>query len=135
MLVAGGDAPTAPERRRTEIFDPGAGTWALAGDMAVDRGIASGTLLADGRVLAAGGNAVSTAELFDPATGLWSPTGPLSGERYYHSATLLPSGKVIVAGGYWASEPRHDRGLRPRRPGSGRPGRRSPPRGGGTRPR
>jgi hypothetical protein len=104
VLVTGGDAPSAPERRRTEIYDPGAGTWSLAGDMAVDRGIASGTLLPDGRVLAAGGNAVSTAEVFDPATSLWSPTGPLAGPRYYHSATLLPSGKVIVAGGYWGTE-------------------------------
>ncbi len=100
VLVAAGDAIVA-DLKKTEIFDPATGLWTPAGDLTVARGdLASGTLLPDGRVLAAGGNGPSSSELFDPATGLWSPTGPLAGPRSYHSATLLPSGKVVVVGGF-----------------------------------
>ncbi len=63
------------------------------------------TLLADGRVLVAGGNSSTdgisaSAELFDPATGSWSLTTPMPTARYYHTATLLADGRVLVAGGY-----------------------------------
>jgi hypothetical protein len=76
------------------------------GDMAVERSCQSSTLLANGKVLIAGGmiregNYSSNAELYDPATGRFSPTGSMSVGRACHTATLLPSGKVlIVAGSY-----------------------------------
>src|SRR5215471_15230103 len=61
------------------------------------------TLLADGRVLVAGGfgnvDPLATAELYDQSTGVWSRTGSLVVGRSGHTATLLSNGKVLVAGG------------------------------------
>jgi len=60
-------------------------------------------LLANGKVLVAGGNfgngTVTSAELYDPATGTWTFTGSLNTAREEHTATLLPGGKVLVAAG------------------------------------
>jgi hypothetical protein len=67
--------------------------------MSVGRIGHTATLLDDGRVLVAGGDASGTAELFDPATETWTGTGALMTPRMGHSATLLPTGKVLVAGG------------------------------------
>src|ERR671934_257736 len=62
------------------------------------------SLLADGRVLIAGGgdgnaNFFKTGELFDPATQSFTATGNLSEARADATATLLPNGKVLIAGG------------------------------------
>ena len=67
----------------------------------------SATLLADGRVLVAGGEAaplapaqfLSSAELYDPVTGSFSATGSLAGASYQHFAVLLGNGKVLLAAG------------------------------------
>src|SRR5262245_32297563 len=60
------------------------------------------TLLANGKVLVAGGaqpQSATSAELYDPATDTWTVTGALRAAHYGHTATLLPNGKVLVAGG------------------------------------
>src|SRR5216683_771340 len=66
------------------------------------------TLLANGKVLVAGGcnflgscfaGAQSSAELYDPATGTFGATGSLGTARGGHTATLLQNGKVLIAGG------------------------------------
>jgi hypothetical protein len=63
----------------------------------------SATLLADGRVLVAGGgrgdSPLRTAEIYDPFTGQWTPTANLLDARTFHTATLLPDGRVLVVGG------------------------------------
>jgi hypothetical protein len=80
-------------------------SWTATGSMGMARGGFSATLLPDGKVLAAGGDAMvegvdtASAELYDPATGTWSATGSMATARAGHSATLLPDGKVLVAGG------------------------------------
>lgn len=64
------------------------------------------TLLADGRVLIAGGgdlhaSAINLAEIYDPSTDRFEPAGSglMSAPRTYHTATLLKDGRVLVAGG------------------------------------
>ncbi len=79
------------------------GTWTLTGDLTSPRHGGTATLLHDGRVVLAGGDAgvaVDRVELYDPATGTWRATGPLVTGRTAHSATLLPDGRVLVVGGY-----------------------------------
>ena len=67
-------------------------------------------MLADGRVLAVGGEATSDqtqvttgvlqSEIWDPATETWSVAASMSAARNYHStAVLQPDGTVLVAGG------------------------------------
>lgn len=68
------------------------------------RAFDTATLLADGRVLVAGGeddnNATSaTAETYDPATGKFAKTGSMSTPRKNAAATVLADGRVLVAGG------------------------------------
>jgi hypothetical protein len=59
------------------------------------------TLLADGRVLIAGGApGLDSAELFDPKTGKFTNTaGPMTSGRYRQTATRLQNGSVLIAGG------------------------------------
>ena len=69
------------------------------------------TVLADGAVLATGGNSsgaslvdlddgVYPAELWNPATGRWQTLAAMQVTRQYHStALLLPDGRVLSAGG------------------------------------
>ncbi len=69
------------------------------------------TILADGSVLATGGNTDGTryvsatggtkvVERWDPASGRWDVMNPMFADRQYHSvAMLLPDGRVLSAGG------------------------------------
>ena len=76
------------------------------GSLAFGHVNAPATLLADGRVVIAGGDGadfnspIADAELYNPASGTWSTTGSLNAARNYHKATLLADGKVLVAGGF-----------------------------------
>jgi len=75
-----------------------------SGALNVGRGDHTATLLADGRVLVAGGrdssnNYISFGELYDPVAGTWTLTAPMSNPRAGHTATRLPNGKVLVNGG------------------------------------
>src|SRR5204863_296801 len=61
------------------------------------------TVLADGRVLIAGGNdngPLASARLYDPKADAWSDAASMSFARHGHAAVLLHSGKVLVAGGF-----------------------------------
>ena len=87
------------------VVDPG---WAVTGNLNHARALHTATLLANGKVLVAGGQgsslALRSAELYDPATGVWTFTGRLNFTRIGHTATLLPDGKVLVAGGHGGAD-------------------------------
>jgi hypothetical protein len=73
-------------------------SWTSTGDLATDRRYHEAVRLADGRVLAAGGE-TDTVEIFDPGTGTWSTTAPMTVHRIEFGMVLLPDGRVMVAGG------------------------------------
>src|SRR5262245_13413865 len=91
----------------TFVFEPVAlaridPSWVPTVSLNIARVEHTATLLANGKVLVAGGanrGLLNSAELYDPASGTWSATGSLTTARFGHTATLLPDGKVLVAGG------------------------------------
>jgi len=113
VLVVGGFGDTsncqgvgAQAQNTAELYNPGAGSFSATGNMSVPRGGHTATLLADGKVLIAGGGnqgvggaGSATAELYDPSTGAFTQTGSMAVARFRHTATLLKDGKVLIAGG------------------------------------
>ena len=75
--------------------------------MLTPRRIHTATLLANGKVLVAGGfgrgGTLASAELYDPASGTFTPTGSMTNAQSWHTATLLHNGKVLIAGGLIAT--------------------------------
>ena len=114
-LVAGGGSSS----KSAVVIDtnggtpPGTGTPQVTAtsSMAFGRRQHNLTLLADGSVLATGGNStgaslidmnggVYNAERWDPATGQWTTLAAQAVTRQYHStALLLPDGRVLSSGG------------------------------------
>ena len=105
VLVAGGapDNLQSNSLSSVEVYNPDIGTWTTDNPMSSARQAHTATLLADGRVLVAGGFNVgyftSSAEIYDPASGTWTATGELGAARGVHTATLRPDGKVLAVGG------------------------------------
>jgi N-acetylneuraminic acid mutarotase len=81
--------------------------WSTVKDMTEARGEHTATLLADGRVLVAGGEeangALCRAAVYDPATDTWTSTSNLAAGRFGHTATLLANGRVLITGGKGSS--------------------------------
>ncbi|WP_437573860.1 kelch repeat-containing protein [Sorangium sp. So ce887] len=89
----------------TELYDPTTNVWTAGAPFANARAFHTATLLANGKVLIAGGTTGNSAldattEIYTPSTNKWKASGSMSVSRYRHQATLLPSGKVIVEGGF-----------------------------------
>jgi hypothetical protein len=110
-LPSGTGAPSpTPGASASPSEPPGTATPqpSPTGPMAVGRQIQTATLLADGRVLVAGGygnrdEALASAELYDLVANAFSVTGSLADARGSHTATLLADGSVLIAGGGPAS--------------------------------
>jgi hypothetical protein len=106
VLIAGGSGGSAiGELATAEVFDPSTATFApTAGQMGDAREGAAAALLADGRVLIAGGSdgaaVLDSAETFDPSSGTFTTlAGHMHVARQGSVASLLPDGKVLIAGG------------------------------------
>jgi hypothetical protein len=109
ILVAGGGASTK-DARVVDVNGPAPQVSATA-PMAYGRRQHNLTVLADGTVLATGGNSsgaslvdlnagVYAAEQWNPATGQWRTLASMQITRQYHStALLLPDGRVLSSGG------------------------------------
>lgn len=109
ILVAGGGNSTTDAR----VIDLNGATPQVSATAPMTHGRRQHnlTVLADGTVLATGGNSsgaqlvdldggVYPAELWDPGTGQWQELAAMQVTRQYHStALLLPDGRVLSAGG------------------------------------
>ena len=94
--------------RSAELSDPAAGAWHQAAPTAIARYAHTATLLADGRVLVAGGTTsgfttLNSAEIYNPAGDTWTPAASMNNGRTGHIATRLADGRVLVAGGAGAT--------------------------------
>lgn len=117
IVVGGSDYGGSPGVDATvEIWDPASGRWSFGRGLGAPRVSHTATLLADGRVLVAGGMngaelgslwslpdgaaaGLSAFEVWDPATSLWTSGGEMVVGRFDHSAILLADGRVLIAGG------------------------------------
>lgn len=121
VLLFGGRRPTNPtnatDTDASQLYDPVGDAWTSCmvettamsncpGPLVHARYRNSATVLADGRVLAAGGVRAdgvvthSSAELYDPNRGIWTDTGRMGQARAFQVAARLPNGRVLVAGGF-----------------------------------
>jgi hypothetical protein len=103
VLVAGGGADNTPSDS-AEVFNPQTATFSPVGAMTAARTMHAAVLLANGKVLIAGGQSsdadfLQTAELFDPARATFAATGSMHNLHVGAMATVLESGFALIAGG------------------------------------
>jgi hypothetical protein len=113
VLIAGGSCCTIyPNTYPTtaELYDPLTGNFTRAGDMVNGRENHTATLLSNGKVLIAGGEAndtwVTAAEVYDPATGTFSAVGgteAISEVQGIWGLTCCPMARCLALGCF--SEP------------------------------
>ena len=111
-LLFAGTCMLAASALAQPVNPPVTRVWVPTGDMKIARGGHTATLLKDGKVLVAGGNAtvpcysygqcivaLDSAELYDPATGTWRQVASMHVPRQGQTASLLGNGQVLVIGG------------------------------------
>jgi hypothetical protein len=115
ILYSGGASAvltTEPAQNTTAVLDTTVAkpTWQQTAPMLYPRIYHTLTMLANGQVLAVGGESTSNqqvittgvlpTEIWNPASETWSAAAPIATARNYHStAVLMPDGRVLVAGG------------------------------------
>ena len=112
VLLAGGfvnsvwDYGGSTSSNGAGLYDLATGQFSVTGNMMASRGDHTATLLANGKILIAGGadlgptgTGFASAELYDPGTASFTQTGSMVVGRLLHTATLLQNGKVLIVGG------------------------------------
>lgn len=109
VLIAGGRVPnpgtfTFTFLATSEIYHPDTDDFTSTGPMNSPRSIQTATLLANGKVLIAGGfndnnSSQATSELYDPGTQTFTVTGSMHNKRGAHTANRLANGNVLISGG------------------------------------
>jgi hypothetical protein len=109
VLVAGGlgGSTGSVSVATAERFDPTTGRWREVGPLSQARTGASAAMLANGRVLIAGGesvdqgvrNSLDSGELFDLTTSAWLPAGLMACPRSGLAAVTLADGSVLEVAG------------------------------------
>jgi N-acetylneuraminic acid mutarotase len=114
LVVGGNDGDTCTCTTfvsSVDLYNPTTNSFIATSALLTARYAHTATVLANGKMLVAGGfggptstiqsggAALAAAELYDPTTGTWTATGSMNNARMNHTATLLPSGRVLVAGG------------------------------------
>jgi len=112
VLISGGGDSLAS----SVLFDLASGETGAGAPMLHGRRQHNLTILADGSVLASGGNSsgvefvdqsarVAPTEIWLPETNTWHETADLPSDRQYHSvALLLADGRVLTAGGGYCGD-------------------------------
>ena len=109
-MIVGGSASslTGAPLATAELYNPNSETFSAIGNTNTAHASHTATLLADGKVVVAGGsnlppntrNSITVvAELYDPATNTFAHTGAMQAPREFHQAVRLANGEVLVAGG------------------------------------
>jgi hypothetical protein len=107
VLIAGGSATSFSIRGDAVLYNPTTNTFStLPSQMSTSREFATATLLANGKVLIAGGldglqdNPVTqTTDIFDPTTNSFTAGPNMSSAREHAAAVALSNGLVLIAGG------------------------------------
>jgi hypothetical protein len=110
VLVTGGLSAYPEEGQVTadaEIYDVQTGAWRKTASMHTARRAHGAVLLADGRVLVAGGSTggfgasrhTDSVEIYDPKTETWADAAPLRDGRWGPTIDSLRDGRVLVTGG------------------------------------
>jgi hypothetical protein len=112
VLLAGGfinsvwDYGASASDNGAGLYDSATGVLSGTGNMSANRADHTATLLANGKVLIAGGadqdqseTGLASAELYDPSAGTFTQTGSMAVGRFLHTATQLQNGKVLIVGG------------------------------------
>ena len=98
----------------TYIFDPANRSWSRSALLNTARTKAAAVVLADGKVLVAGGfytdgtqvsfRVLDSSEVWDRASGTWSRSGNLFEGRFGAAAAALADGRVLIVGGVASPE-------------------------------
>ncbi len=104
-----------PPEGKALLYDPQTNTWTATGPTVRPVWYRKSVLLADGRVLVAGGKdlasipspdyqVMASAEIYDPTSDTWTVAADLAQPRFGYDLVLLPDSQVLALGGARAGD-------------------------------